>query len=490
MNIKEVLKEVNSILNGSNSTLKAKLVLCHMLDKPKEYLIIHDDEVLDDEFVLKYKENIQKIADGMPVQYVTGQQEFMKLNFEVTPDVLIPQPDTEILVQEALNIIKPNAKVLDMCTGSGAIAVSIAKYKKDIEVAGSDISKGALRVAKTNASNNNVKIKWLLSNMFENITEKYDVIVSNPPYIKTDVIKTLSKEVQNEPKVALDGGEDGLEFYKIFAKEAGKYLKPEGMLLLEIGYDQADEVCNLLEENFEDIKVIKDLSQNDRVIIAKKTKQTFSKEIKEEIEKLKVWDNKSNLKQEEQLQRVCVREAFLKSGSIADPEKQYHLEIVFKQKKKAEEILQILQENGFKFRMLKRRERYVLYIKEGEDISNFLAFIGASHSMLRFEEIRVVRQMRGHVNRKVNCETANLSKTVNASVKQLEAIEYLKQIGKFDELDDNIKEIANLRYENPDISLENLAKMLQNPISKSGANHRIAKIMQLAEELKKERGEI
>ena len=110
--------------------------------------------------------------------------------------------------------------------------------------------------------------------------------------------------------------------------------------------------------------------------------------------------------------------------------------------------------------------------------------------MLRFEEIRVVRQMRGDVNRKVNCETANLSKTVNASVKQLEAIEYLKRIGKFDELDVHVKDIANLRYENPDISLENLAKMLQNPISKSGANHRIAKIMQLAEELKKERGEI
>ena len=217
---------------------------------------------------------------------------------------------------------------------------------------------------------------------------------------------------------------------------------------------------------------------------------SFSQELKEEIEKLKVWDNKSNLKQEEQLQRVYVREAFLQNGSMTDPAKQYHLEIVFKQKKKAEEILQILKDYGFNFRMLERRKKHVLYIKEGEEISNFLAFIGASNSVLRFEEIRVVRQMRGHVNRKVNCETANLEKTVNASIKQAQAIEYLKKIGKFDELDDNVKEIANLRCQNPDLSIEGLSKMLQTPISKSGANHRMAKILQIAEECKKERGEI
>lgn len=216
---------------------------------------------------------------------------------------------------------------------------------------------------------------------------------------------------------------------------------------------------------------------------------SFSQELKEEIEKLKVWDNKSNLKQEEQLQRICVREAFLQSGSMTEPEKQYHLEIVFKHKKKAEEILQILNDNGFNFRMIERRKKYVLYIKEGEEISNFLAFIGASSSVLRFEEIRVVRQMRGHVNRKVNCETSNLEKTVNASIKQVQAIEYLKKIGKFDELDDNIKEIANLRYENPDLSIDSLSKMLQTPISKSGANHRIAKILQIAEEYKTEKRE-
>lgn len=216
----------------------------------------------------------------------------------------------------------------------------------------------------------------------------------------------------------------------------------------------------------------------------------FSQDLKEEIEKLKVWNNKSNLKQEEQLQRVCVREAFLQNGSMSDPAKQYHLEIVFEQNNKAEEILQILKENGFKFRMIKRRKKYVLYLKEGEEISNFLAFIGASHSVLRFEEIRVVRQMRGHVNRKVNCETANLEKTVNASIKQVEAIEYLKKIGKFDDLDENVKEIANLRCKNPELSIDGLAKMLKTPISKSGANHRIEKILQISEEYKKEKGEL
>lgn len=212
--------------------------------------------------------------------------------------------------------------------------------------------------------------------------------------------------------------------------------------------------------------------------------KSFSAEVKSEIMKLKVWDSKSNLKQEEQLQRVCVREAFLQAGSITDPIKQYHLEIVFKSQEKAEEILQISQKNGIPFRMIERRGNYILYLKEGQAISNFLAFIGASSSVLRFEEIRVVRQMKGEVNRKVNCEAANLAKTVKASVEQLEAINFLKQTGNFEKLEPGLQEIARLRYENPDASLENLAKMLSSPISKSGAKHRLVKIMEVAKECK------
>lgn len=212
---------------------------------------------------------------------------------------------------------------------------------------------------------------------------------------------------------------------------------------------------------------------------------SFSSEIKEEIEKLKVWDNKSNLKQEEQLQRVCVREAFLQYGFFSDPNKEYHLEFVLNSKKKAEEISQILLQNGIKAKVIKRREKQVVYLKEGEDISNCLAFMGASSSMLRFEEIRVMREMRNHINRKVNCETANLTKTVNASYEQVKAIEIVKKTKYWKELEEGVKEIALLRLENPELSIEALGKKLNPPISKSGANHRLRKIMDLAKEIQK-----
>ncbi len=209
---------------------------------------------------------------------------------------------------------------------------------------------------------------------------------------------------------------------------------------------------------------------------------SFSSEVKEEITKLKVWDNKSTLPQQEQIDRVCVREAFLKAGSMNDPNKEYHLEIVFKRNKKAQDILDILLKYNIKAKLIKRRTDFVIYFKDGEEISNFLAFIGASSSVLRFEEVRVVREMRNSVNRKVNCETANLTKTVNAALEQIQAIETLKQNGKFKELDSSLKEIATLRLENPEISLENLGKMLEKPLSKSGVNHRLKKIMQISKE--------
>lgn len=212
---------------------------------------------------------------------------------------------------------------------------------------------------------------------------------------------------------------------------------------------------------------------------------SFSNDIKEEIEKLKVWDNKSNLKQEEQLERVCVREAFLQYGSFSDPNKEYHLEFVFKTKKKAEEISKILSKNGIKAKIIKRREKQIVYLKEGEDISNCLAFMGASSAMLRFEEIRVMREMRNNVNRKVNCETANLTKTVHASYEQVKAINVVKKTKYWKELEDGVRDIALLRLENPELSIQALGSKLTPPISKSGANHRLKKIMEIAREIEK-----
>ena len=219
---------------------------------------------------------IDEIINGKPIQYITNEQEFMKLNFYVDENVLIPQPDTEILVEKVINDFKyKEVKILDLCTGSGVIAISLAKYINRSKIFATDISNKAIQIAKLNAEKNLVhkKIEFILSDMFKNINEdKYDVIVSNPPYIKTEVIKNLDKQVQNEPILALDGGIDGLNFYKIIAENAYKFLNNRGKIYLEIGYDQKDQVIELLKNTFKykDIICIKDLNLNDRVIIVSK----------------------------------------------------------------------------------------------------------------------------------------------------------------------------------------------------------------------------
>jgi len=196
----------------------------------------------------------------------------MGIEFNVNKDVLIPQPDTEILVEETIKIAKEynKPKVLDLCTGSGAIAVSIKKYVPEAEVFASDISIKALQLAKINNIDNN--INFIESNLFENINNEFDIIVSNPPYIRTEEIKSLSKEVQNEPLIALDGGQDGLDFYRDIIKQAHNYLKSNGKLCLEIGDEQKDAITQILKSNFNytNIKYYKDLQGNDRVIIAEK----------------------------------------------------------------------------------------------------------------------------------------------------------------------------------------------------------------------------
>lgn len=277
LNIQEMQKYVVNKLKEydiEEYNLKAKLLICKEINKPKEYLIIHDKEELDNEKILNIKNNVNKIIEGYPIQYITEKQEFMGLDFLVNENVLIPQPDTEILVEEVLNIAKTIEKpaILDLCTGSGAIAVALKKYINKAKIVASDISQKALEVAKINAKNNNIEIEFIESDLFNNIEKKFNIIASNPPYIKTDVINNLSLEVQNEPHIALDGGQDGLKFYKDIINNAYKYLENDGYLALEIGYDQKRDVIKLIEnsQKYKEIYSKKDLSGNDRIIVCKR----------------------------------------------------------------------------------------------------------------------------------------------------------------------------------------------------------------------------
>ena len=276
-NIGIKLLEENNI---EDSRIKSKLLLEYLLNMSKIDLIVNNDKEVDDLIKEKYMKYINEMINGRPIQYIINNQEFMKLNFYVDENVLIPQPDTEILVQKAIEIIK-NKKdnkldILDLCTGSGAIGISLKKYIDDITVYVSDISEKALEIAKKNAIKNEVEVQYILSDMFSKMDNlKFDLIVSNPPYVKTDVIKLLSKEVQNEPIIALDGGNDGLDFYRIIRNEAYKYLKDDGVILLEIGFDQKNTVRELFKNNdhynYKNIELFKDLSNIDRVIKIEKS---------------------------------------------------------------------------------------------------------------------------------------------------------------------------------------------------------------------------
>lgn len=282
MKIKDVvLNSCNNLKeNGiENPMQKTKVIIANILNIPKEYINIHDGEEINITKIIEINEAISKLLQGIPLQYITNKQEFMKLNFFVDDNVLIPQPDTEILAEESIGILKKEqtekAKILDLCTGSGCIGISIAKYIQNSKVHASDISFKALQIAKYNAERNMVhkKMKFVESNMFDDIKlTQYNMIVSNPPYIETEIIETLDIEVQNEPIMALDGGIDGLKFYREIAKDAYKYLKKDGYLCLEIGYNQKNDVIKILEEieQYKEIYSKKDLSGNDRIIIAKR----------------------------------------------------------------------------------------------------------------------------------------------------------------------------------------------------------------------------
>ena len=276
------------------NNIDVRELLKFILKVDESYLIIHNNEYeLSKNEEKSFKDYCQKIKAGYPLQYITHKQNFYGNEFYVDENVLIPQPDTEILVHEAIEEIKKkdnqsNIKVIDLCTGSGAIAISIKKEVPQVKMYASDISDEAIEVAKRNTKiilenkkdddtnlltvrtqkDSKEKILFIKSNMFEEIPEglKFDIIVSNPPYIKEKDMETLPKDVLHEPKIALLGGEDGLDFYRIIRREAPKYLNENGVVLLEIGYDEKEELLKL----FEGAKCIKDFAGNDRVIYWKK----------------------------------------------------------------------------------------------------------------------------------------------------------------------------------------------------------------------------
>lgn len=217
-----------------------------------------------------YEEIVRRRAGGVPVQYLTGTAWFMGLPFSVDPSVLIPRADTELLVETALEYLQEGSSVLDLCTGSGCIILSLARLGRPGRAAGSDISAAALAVAKKNRTDLGLdRVEFIESNLFEHIQGRYDMIVSNPPYIPSGQIPHLMREVScYEPRTALDGSEDGLAFYRQIARQAGAFLTPGGRLLLEIGYDQAEAVSALLREaGFTDVAVKKDLAGLDRLVM-------------------------------------------------------------------------------------------------------------------------------------------------------------------------------------------------------------------------------
>lgn len=279
----------------ADATRDCKILYCYMMDIPFSKIILEYQEVLQDRLCDKYFELIDRRSKGEPVQYIMGSQEFMGLEFIVNENVLIPRQDTETLVEDALEIINTGTlrgedmdvkrkewDILDLCTGSGAIGVSLARIANKVNVTCSDISEGAIKVAKENAQKHGVakSVKFEQGDLFKPFSkhfskQKFDMIISNPPYIKSSVISTLQKEVcEHEPLSALDGGESGLDFYERIVSGVGSHLRKSGVLLLEIGHDQGEAVSGLLSRNgeFTSIRVLKDLANRDRIVFAKKSK--------------------------------------------------------------------------------------------------------------------------------------------------------------------------------------------------------------------------
>lgn len=278
MKIQELLKSGYDILKSKNIEtymLDTQLILSKVINRDKLFIITNRDLQLDKDKIEEFFRLIKFRERKMPVKYILQSVEFMGFNYFIKSGVLIPRPDTEILVEEALSEIKMRnlRKLCDVCCGSGIIGISLANYIEDLQVIFYDISSIAIEVTNINVERFNLKqrVKVLKSDLLKRAIEdkcKFDIIVSNPPYIKKEVIETLMEDVKNyEPFIALCGGEDGLDFYRRIIEESKKVLNPDGSIIFEIGYDQKEEITELLEvSGFKDVVCVKDLSGNDRVI--------------------------------------------------------------------------------------------------------------------------------------------------------------------------------------------------------------------------------
>lgn len=260
----------------------ARLLLEWCCGTDRNTLLVHGDRKVSSEECERYEDCIRRRGEHVPLQHITGEQDFMGLTFAVNKNVLVPRQDTEILVEEVMRYLHDGMKILDMCTGSGCIVLSLLKYSNDCAGVGVDLSAEALQVAGENAEKilgNDVadggmksgkKLRLIQSDLFMQLdaSEEFDIIVSNPPYIKTSVIETLMPEVKDyEPHLALDGREDGLFYYREITAQAGRHLTAGGMLFFEIGYDQGEAVRGLMEEaGYAEVEIVKDLAGLDRVV--------------------------------------------------------------------------------------------------------------------------------------------------------------------------------------------------------------------------------
>ena len=271
MKIKEALIEGRDYLKDLEYTdpiYETRRILSDLLNKDLSYLVSHDEDLLDSKIENKYFKILEKRQKGIPLQYILGEEDFYGRTFKVIEGVLIPRQDTEISVEKILNVIENNQinNMLEIGCGTGIVSISV-DLEISVDVTAVDISEKAIENTRINKEKLNSKIKIINSDLFSNINEKFDLIYSNPPYIKSCEIENLQVEVKDyEPRLALDGGEDGLFFYRSIIKSSPEFLNHKGFLVFEIGHDEAEDICNLMKDKFE-VEVYKDLNNLDRVVV-------------------------------------------------------------------------------------------------------------------------------------------------------------------------------------------------------------------------------